>query len=703
MQQPVDLTTTQLASLLRVNQQMGGLREREPLVPAFAEAAADLLPAGHILVLLAERGRSVVHLYRAPEANRVFAVEEEVDAPFPEWKDGGSEPLRLGSPADLRQRFPAGGPKLAQAGVESALLVPLAARGQVLGALGFAPRTGSDLDALGPQLLSELAHSLASALENCRAHEEQERLHRESAVLLDVNRTIGRHLRRDDLFGAMAACLQQLLPTQRFGIELPFGDDKLQGHLLTPRGGSVEPTQPHVLPAAGTVCDWVLCNRSWMVTATREELRERFPGTFQVMTREGMESLVAMPLVAGDHCRAVLFCMAVARGAYGSLRREFLEQVAAAVAVALDNCLAHEEVERLSRQLAADNAYLQEEIRSEHNFGEIVGNSTALLSLLRQAERVAETDCTVLICGETGTGKELIARAIHDRSRRKSRPLVKVNCAAISAGLVESELFGHVKGAFTGASGDHDGRFKLADGGTIFLDEVGELPPETQVKLLRVLQEHEFEPVGSNQSVKVDVRVIAATNRDLDAAVREGRFRSDLFYRLNVFPIHVPPLRERPGDVRLLVSFFVQELAKKMGKPIRHVPEEVMHRLTSYSWPGNIRELQNIIERGIILSTGATLELPGDFRSIESAAAVPSAGAESGASGLSPTVARPTSGHPGVTSLQEIERRHIEAVLARTNGLIEGEQGAAKILNLNPSTLRSRMQKLGIKRPGRTA
>jgi PAS domain S-box-containing protein len=355
------------------------------------------------------------------------------------------------------------------------------------------------------------------------------------------------------------------------------------------------------------------------------------------------------------------------------------------------------QMEREKARLEAQSNYLQEEIRSEHNFEEIVGNSPALLKVLAQLEQVASTDSTVLILGETGTGKELVARAIHDRSRRNHRPLVKVNCAAISAGLVESELFGHVRGAFTGALTNRDGRFKLADGGTLFLDEVGELPPETQVKLLRVLQEQEFEPVGSSQSLRVDVRIIAATNKDLGALVSEGKFRSDLFYRLNVLPLRVPPLRERQGDVPLLAAFFVQKFAQKHGKPVTQVSEETMRRLAGYHWPGNVRELQNVIERAVVLTQDniLTLSLSLDFapplRASPPEEAEPERLKTFQPSTLSPQAA---SG-----SLVEVERRHIESVLAQANWMIEGERGAARSLNLNPSTLRSRMQKLGIKRP----
>jgi formate hydrogenlyase transcriptional activator len=352
-------------------------------------------------------------------------------------------------------------------------------------------------------------------------------------------------------------------------------------------------------------------------------------------------------------------------------------------------------MEREKARLEAQSNYLQDEIRSEHNFEEIVGNSPALLKVLGQLEQVASTDSTVLILGETGTGKELIARAIHDRSRRNHRPLVKVNCAAISAGLVESELFGHVRGAFTGALTNRDGRFKLADGGTLFLDEVGELSPETQVKLLRVLQEQEFEPVGSSQSIRVDVRVIAATNKDLGALVSEGKFRSDLYYRLNVLPLRVPPLRERQGDVPLLAAFFVQKFAKKHGKPVGLV-SETMRRLAGYNWPGNVRELQNVIEREVVLAQGNTLTLA---PSLEFAPPLSDSRREEAPErlkGLPRAISNP---QPASGSLADAERRHIESVLARTHWMIEGERGAARILNLHPSTLRSRMQKLGIKRP----
>jgi formate hydrogenlyase transcriptional activator len=518
-------------------------------------------------------------------------------------------------------------------------------------------------------------------------YDELRRLSAEREALLNINRAIGRHLDPDELFGALASCLHSVMPAERFGIELPVEGNRLKGHILTPQSGVTQPTQITYLPAQGTACDWVLQNRDWVVVGTREELRDRFPVTFRVMTEQQMESLCALPLVTRGHSRGALFFMNSRIGTYHDLSRSLLDQVASAVAIALDNCLAHEEVRRLRDRFAAENAYLREEIRSEHNFAEIIGDSAVLLQSLRKIEQVAATDSTVLLLGETGTGKELFARAIHELSRRKTRPLVKVNCGAISAGLVESELFGHVKGAFTGALTNRDGRFKVADGGSLFLDEVSELPAETQVKLLRVLQEQEFEPIGSSHTVKVDVRIIVATNRDLDETVRSGKFRADLFYRLNVFPIEVPPLRKRTGDIPLLATFFLQKFAQKLGKKISQISCATMQRLASYPWPGNIRELRNVIERAVILSPGPALVLEQESLVAPS---LTNSDQTSPATREEPTAA-----------LTDVQRRHIESVLAQTSWVIEGQRGAARLLDMHPNTLRFRMQKLGISRPRR--
>lgn len=349
-------------------------------------------------------------------------------------------------------------------------------------------------------------------------------------------------------------------------------------------------------------------------------------------------------------------------------------------------------MEREKARLEAQNTYLIEEIKETHNFEEIVGQSRALAEVIEKVKLVASTDSSVLILGETGTGKELVARAVHSNSERRNRPLVKVNCAALPVGLIESELFGHEKGAFTGAIDRRIGRFELAHGGTIFLDEIGDMPPDLQAKLLRVLQEQEFERVGGSTLIKVDVRLIAATNRDLFRSVSEGTFRQDLYYRLNVFPIQLPPLRERCEDIPPLVHYFVRRFSLKIGRKITRIQRETMERLMNYIWPGNVRELENVIERAVILSPGIELEVaPGVLPEI---AAV--AGAQAAAPRPAPEEKSP--GAPSPQSIDRVERNHILEVLIRTNWRIEGSDGAAALLNLNPSTLRSRMKKLGVQR-----
>jgi transcriptional regulator with GAF, ATPase, and Fis domain len=371
------------------------------------------------------------------------------------------------------------------------------------------------------------------------------------------------------------------------------------------------------------------------------------------------------------------------------LNRELEDRVAART-TELNTALA--QVQALKSRLQQENRYLKQELSESGGLGEIIGSAPALQEALRKVAAVAATDSTVLIHGETGTGKELIARALHAQSTRRDKPMIKLNCSAISAGLVESELFGHVKGAFTGATDRRMGRFELADGGTLFLDEVSELPLDTQAKLLRVLQEQEFEPVGSSRSVKVDVRVIAATNRDLLADVGSGRFRSDLFYRLNVFPIEVPALRQRAEDISLLANHFMQRMARKLGKPLERIAPATLAQLNRYSWPGNIRDLQNTIERAAVLATGSELVVDWDLGPPAVPAA--SAAAQTSAREAQPPPQRPAGGEH--QSLEAIEREHIIATLRKTRGVVEGPHGAAHLLDMNPSTVRFRMKKLSI-------
>jgi formate hydrogenlyase transcriptional activator len=401
----------------------------------------------------------------------------------------------------------------------------------------------------------------------------------------------------------------------------------------------------------------------------------------QRIVADGVKSGCVAPLIARGRILGGILLASQLEDAFSKEDAELLTQIAGQVALAVENAIAYRQISALKARLQEENVYLQEEIRQQLNFEEIIGSSRSLKKILEQVETVAATDSTVLILGETGTGKELIARAIHNLSTRRDRSLVKLNCAAIPTGLLESELFGHEKGAFTGAISQRLGRFELAHKGTLFLDEVGDIPPELQSKLLRVLQEREFERLGSTRTQKVDVRLIAATNCDLESMVAEKKFRNDLYYRLNVFPITIPALRERREDIPLLARWFAQRFATRIRKPIESIPAKTLAALAEYHWPGNVRELENVIERAVILSRGPELEvtLPELKPKARAASAV-----EIGDDNL---------------NLEDAEREHILRALRDANWMIGGSRGAAAKLGLNRSTLQSKMRKLGIVRP----
>jgi formate hydrogenlyase transcriptional activator len=524
--------------------------------------------------------------------------------------------------------------------------------------------------------------------ERKKAEEELRKTEQRKSSLLEVNNAIINNLTQEALFASAYDAISRVVPFDRAAFLLyrpetktlkllSMNTDNESEFFRLGKDYDLEETR---------ISAWVLESQQAVMRGDLE-VGEQSPGE-QRLVAEGIQSYCVVPLVARGSSIGTFSVWSHTKNRYTQADAELLQEVANQVALAVANMKSYEEIASLTARLEKENVYLQEEIRTEHNFEEIVGNSPPLLDLLRRVDQVASTDSSVLIYGETGTGKELIARAIHNRSARKDRPLVKVNCSAISAGLVESELFGHVKGAFTGAFERRIGRFELADGGTIFLDEVGELPLETQVKLLRVLQEREFEPVGSNRSVCVDVRIIAATNRNLQESISAGSFRSDLYYRLNVFPLEVPPLRERRSDIPQLAMFFLSRYSRNLGKKIEGISAAATEKLTNYYWPGNIRELQNVIERSLILSQGPILELESDLIS------VPAPETRDAVS----EVVTPTASPSALKTLEEVERDHISAVLQQTRGVIEGANGAAKTLGMHPNTLRHRMEKLGIKR-----
>ena len=548
------------------------------------------------------------------------------------------------------------------------------------------PRNGKEKKSRQAPAVSRDASSAGSAEERLR-------------ILLEVNNSIITKLSQDELLRAICAALQGVLPFNRSAITLYVPErDTLRIFAQNDEYVSEFFSVGRELDRSDSHAGWAFDHQRPLIRRNLDKESESF--TERLLAEQGVRSICVAPLIVAGKSIGTLNLASNGADEYSDADGELLQEVANQVALAVENMKAYEEIRALHARLEKENVYLREEIRSEHNFREMVGSSAPLREVIEKAERVAPLDSTVLIYGETGTGKELIARAIHDCSNRKNRALVKLNCSAISAGLVESELFGHMKGAFTGALERHIGRFELADGGTLFLDEVSELSLETQVKLLRVLQEGEFEPVGSNKTIQVNVRIIAATNRKLEECVAAGRFRSDLFYRLNVFPLELPPLRDRRSDIPQLVSFFLHRFANKFGRKIDAAEKETMDVLMAYPWPGNIRELQNIIERAVVLSTGPALSVDPAFLPKTSASdnlrRTPSIVRPGADSHVMENRAR--SAETSFPSLEQMERNHILAALDRTAGVIDGPKGAAKILNLHANTLRSKMTKLGIDR-----
>jgi formate hydrogenlyase transcriptional activator len=524
--------------------------------------------------------------------------------------------------------------------------------------------------------LKILAIRAAVELERKRADDALKKSEQHLRTLLGINNAVVTKLTRDELFCAIAEVLGRAMPFDRLSLSI-YDPEANVLRLVTYAG----PYQRDDYTPIGRVLDLHDSPAGLAFVSQKPILRSDLEAQRQTSSEErafghGFRSVCALPLIVRGKSIGAITVGSLTKDRYAQADAQFLMEVANQIAIAVDNMRSYEEIDALKARFQSETVYLQEEIKTEHNFEEIIGHSAPMCQLLRTITQVAPTDATVLIQGETGTGKELLARAVHDRSRRKDRPLVKVNCGSIPSGLVESELFGHEKGAFTGATQRRIGRFELANGGTIFLDEVTELPIDTQVKLLRVLQEGELERVGSSETIHVDVRVIAATNRDLKEVIAKGTFRSDLFYRLNVFPLEAPPLRARKGDIPLLVNFFLSKFGKKLGKEVRGVSQKAMERLTNYNWPGNVREVQNVIERAVVLAGGPIVDI--DDSMLQSHGAIH---------------------QPAVDTLENRERDHILGALAETHWVIHGQKGAAEILGINPSTLRSRMNKLGIKRP----
>ena len=578
-------------------------------------------------------------------------------------------------------RFPFTVEQLRKNGLQSACALPLSTAHRRLGSLVIASRK---LDAYSDdevEFLTLVAGQIALAMDDAINFQASRRAQERLELLLDLTNRLISTLDLRDLLRVIAANLRNVMQFDGVGIQLPDAEDgKLRVYALD-FPGSDKVLREGWEPDANSTAAKVFRTGEPRVDGARELAGD------PVAIELGVKSVCHLPLTSRNRVLGVLGVGSFRENAFSADDVAFLIQFARQVAIAVDNAIAYGEISTLRDQLAREKLYLEDEIRTELNFDEIVGKSEALRRVLNLVETVAPTDSTVLIYGETGTGKELIARAVHDLSSRRSNAFVKLNCAAIPTGLLESEMFGHEKGAYTGAIAQRIGRFELAHRGTVFLDEIGEIPLELQPKLLRVLQEREFERLGSTRTLRTDARLIAATNRDLEALVSEQKFRSDLYYRLNVFPVRVPALRERPDDIPLLVRHFVQQFSRRMNRSVDTIPSETMTTLVRYHWPGNIRELQNVIERAVILSSGSVLKVATDELRIRTD--VPAV-SDHGKGSLR-------------ASLNDAERQEIVTTLEKTNWKVAGPKGAAALLGMNRSTLQSRMQKLGIRIPRASA
>jgi formate hydrogenlyase transcriptional activator len=570
-----------------------------------------------------------------------------------------------------------------QQGLQSFCCVPLVSHGRVVGVLTLGSRQRDAMTSDDVELLERIGGQVAIGVENTinfeRAQKERER----AETLLQVNNAITTTLDLRELLRATSDCLRRYFKHDLAGMALYDAEsEQLRVHsldLAQPAAQYVD--EGFLMPLEGSPAGLAFTTRRTVLVGRLADWAHSSAVVERALAA-GIKSSCNAPLVFRDRPLGAVAVASRRENAFTAEDAELLGHVASQFAIAVENALQYGEIEGLKNKLASEKRYLEEEIKAEYNFGEIVGQSRALKSVLEQLKTVAPTDSVVLICGETGTGKELIARAIHDLSSRRERTMVKVNCAAIPTGLLESEFFGHEKGAFTGAVTQRAGRFELAHKGSLFLDEVGEIPLELQPKLLRVLQEQEFERLGGSKTIKVDVRLIAATNCNLREMVAEKKFRSDLFYRLNVFPVFLPALRERADDIPLLAGYFAQKHSRRMNRRIDAIPSETVEALCRYHWPGNVRELENFIERAVILTRGHELQAP--LSELEGPAPMGGNGA------FTPTAPA------DLLSLADAERAHIEEVLRHTKGVVGGKGGAAEILGLPISTLRGRMKKLGL-------
>jgi formate hydrogenlyase transcriptional activator len=692
--------------VLRVSDAISVCREPEQLVSVLAEELNKFLAFDFLDVLIFKEGSDEIEWHAIGKGSLTLSgiPIEELMA----WHVYNSqEPLHI-TDWETDERFPRLKQLSAANGNEigSVVRLPLTTAYRRLGTMGIASRPGVIYSQEDIGLLRMIASVVASGIDDGlnlrRAQAAQGELQRRNdrlELLLNITKSITSDLDLHEVLRLTSAHIRERMHGDIAGLSIR---DKAPGKqrlyaLDFPRSrGLVKEGLLYTQYGAGKRAFETLKP----VIASAAELNEMSPEVREELALdEGPRSMCVVPLVNRGHGLGSLVIIRTTAVPFTPEEVEFLSQVAAPIAIAIENALAYEEIAQLKNKLAEEKLYLEEQIRSELGFEQIIGTSPALKHALQMVETVASSDSTVLLLGETGTGKELIARAIHERSRRKDRTFVKLNCAAIPTGLLESELFGHEKGAFTGAISQKVGRMELADQGTLFLDEVGDIPAEIQPKLLRVLQEREFERLGSTHTRKVNVRIVAATNRDLETMVAEREFRADLFYRLNVFPIRVPPLRQRREDIPLLAAYFVQKIATQMQKKIDSIPANIIKDLTAWEWPGNIRELENFIERAVILTRGKTLEAPlSELHkvSVDQPAQPTAAREEEEIARIVKDTIGSLSGKRALNEHARKQRDEIVRVLIECKGRVGGTDGAAARMGISRTTLISRIKRLGI-------
>jgi formate hydrogenlyase transcriptional activator len=680
-------------AVMRISEAIAACREPEELARTLADQIGDFLHFDHLYVaVFKENSREIEYLVwgKGPLPFPDLPIEE-----WPMWHAMASEDPQHTADWDTEERFPRFKDWAKKMGLGSGVRVPLTTPHRRLGGFGIARDTVNPFSEGDICFLTLIGRVVAFALDDGlnlrRAQQQNDQLQ----LLLDLTHRITSNLELREVLRGIAANIREVIHADAVTVTLPdAASEKFRVFAMDfPHGKGVVKEELLITPsAAGRKA----LDTLKPVVVDSRELQELASEAFDILVAEHIKAFCNIPLANRGRALGILAILRTTETPFSPGDIDFLTRASGQIAIAIENALAYHEISELKDKLAQEKLYLEEEIRSEMNFENIVGNSPALKHVLELVETVAPSDSTVLLLGETGTGKELIARAIHDRSRRKDRTFVKLNCAAIPTGLLESELFGHEKGAFTGAISQKVGRMELADQGTLFLDEVGDIPIEIQPKLLRALQEREFERLGSTHTRRVNVRLIAATNRDLQQMIADREFRSDLYYRLHVFPIQIPPLRERKEDIPKLVSYFVQKFAKQMQKKIDLISPVVMKGLTAWEWPGNIRELENFIERAVIVSRGRSLDAPlGELRRTNTVEL-----ARTEHRRRESVLGERTNSRSDKTSvLDDYERRQCDEIirgLTACKGRVGGADGAAARLGVNRTTFLARMKKFGI-------